>query len=209
MKKYFNIKTILLAISILIIIAGAITIGVSGFEKSLEYKAGTRIEVYIPEGYEQQEIMDIAKECFKTDEILFSKIENVNKVAGIKVTNYTQAQFENYLLKISEKYEIEAEEMEYYEIVVPETKISTIINPYILPVLLITVLSLIYILIRNYKLDNKIKKSLKILGILVITLCLYFSIIALFKFSFSIYTMPLAFAIYIVTLLISANKKCE
>lgn len=210
MKKYFNIKTIFLAISILVIIAGAITIGVSGFEKSLEYKAGTRIEVYIPEGYEKQEVMDIAKECFKTtDEILFSKIEKVNKVAGIKVTNYTQAQLENYLFKIAEKYEIDAEEMEYYEIVVPETKISTIINPYILPVVLITVLSLIYVIIKNYKSNNKIKMSLKILGILVITLCLYFSIIALFRLQFSIYTMPLALAIYIVTLLIAANKKCE
>jgi len=209
MKKYFNIKTIFLAISILVIIVGITTIGVSGFEKALEYKAGTRIEVYIPEGYEQQEVMDIAKECFKTEEILFSKIENVNKVAGIKVTNYTQAQLENYLFKIAEKYEIDAEEMEYYEIVVPETKISTIINPYILPVVLITLLSLIYTIIRNYKSNNKIKISLKILGILVITLCVYFSIIALFELQFSIYTMPIAFAIYIVTLLIEVNKKCE
>ena len=209
MKKYFNIKTIFLAISIVIIIAGTTTIGISGFEKSLEYKAGTRIEVNIPEGYEKQEVIDIAKECFKTEEILFSKIENVNKVAGIKVTNYTQAQFEKYLFEIAEKYKIEAEKMEYYEIVVPETKISTVINPYILPVILITVLSLIYVIIKNYKSNNKIKTSLKVLGILVITLCLYFSIIALFKLSFSIYTMPLAFAIYIVTLLISVNKKCE
>ena len=209
MKKYFNIKTIFLAISILAVIVGATTIWISGFEKSLEYKAGTRIEVYIPEGYEQQEVMDIAKECFKTDEILFSKIENVNKVAGIEVTNHTQAQLENYLFKIAEKYKIKAEEMEYYEIIVPETKISTVINPYILPVILITVLSLIYVIIKNYKSNNKIKMSLKVLGILVITLCLYFSIIALFKLQFSIYTMPLAFAIYIVTLLILVNKKCE
>ena len=209
MKKYFNIKTIFLAICIIIIIAGAITIGVSGFEKSLEYKAGTRIEVYIPQGYEKQEVMDIARECFKTEEILFSKIENVNKVAGIKVTEYTEAQLENYLFKIAEKYEIDAEEMEYYEIVVPETKIGTLINPYILPVVLITVLLLIYVIIKNYKSNNKIKMSLKVLGILVITLGLYFSIIALFKLPFSMYTMPFAFGIYIVTLLISANKKCE
>lgn len=209
MKKYFNIKTIFLAISILIIISGAITIGISRFEKSLEYKAGTRIEVYIPEGYEQQEVMDIAKECFKTEEILFLKIEKVNKVAGIKVINYTQEQLNYYLNKIAEKYEIEAEEMEYYEIIVPETKINTVINPYILPVVSITILSLIYVIIKNYKSNNKIRISLKVLGILVITLCLYFSIIALFRLQFSIYTMPLAFAIYIVTLLIAVNKKCE
>jgi len=209
MKKYFNIKTIFLAIIILIILSGVITLNISGFEKSLEYKSGTRIEVYIPEGYEKDEIINIAKESFKTDEILFSKIEKVNKVAGIKVKEYSKEQLDEYINKISEKYEIDTEKMEYYEIVVPETKISTVVKLYILPVILITVLSLIYILIKNYKLNNKAKISLKVLEILVITLCLYFSIIALFKLPFSIYTMPLAFAIYIVTLLISVNKKWE
>lgn len=209
MKKYFNKKTITLAIIILIIIAGIVTIGISGFEKSLEYKAGTRIEVYIPEGYEKQDIMDIAKECFKTEEILFSEVEEVNKVAGIKLTKYTQAQLDNYLLNISEKYEIEADDMEYYEVVIPETKINTVITPYILPVVVITALVLAYIIVKNYKSENKIKMLLRILGILVITLCLYFSIIALFRLQFGIYTMPLAFAIYIVALLIAINKKCE
>lgn len=209
MKKYFNKKTITLAIIILIIIAGIVTIGISGFEKSLEYKAGTRIEVYIPEGYEKQDIMDIAKECFKTEKILFSEVEEVNKVAGIKLTKYTQAQLDNYLLNISEKYEIEADDMEYYEVVIPETKINTVISPYIFPVVVITVLVLIYTIIKNYKSENKIKMLLRILGILVITLCLYFSIIALFRLQFGIYTMPLALAIYIVALLIATNKKCE
>lgn len=209
MKKYLNLKTILLAISILIILAGAITLCVAGFEKSIEYKAGTRIEVYIPNGYEKEEVINIAKETFNTDEILFSEVEKVGKVAGIKVTQYSQEQLDSYINKIVEKYEIDEDEKEYYEMVVPETKISTIVKPYILPVVLITVLSLIYVIIKNYKSNNKIKISLKVLGILVITLCLYFSIIALFRLQFSIYTMPLALAIYIVALLIASNKKCE
>lgn len=209
MKKYFNKKTVTLAIIILIIVAGIITLGISGFEKSLAYKAGTRIEVYIPEGYEKQDIMNIAKECFKTEEILFTEVEEVNKVAGIKVIQYTQAQLDNYLLNISEKYEIEADDMEYYEVVIPETKTISVVRPYILPVLIITILVLVYVLIKNYKSENKIKMLLKILGILVITLSLYFSIIALFRLQFSTYTMPLAFAIYIVALLIAINKKCE
>lgn len=209
MKKYFNKKTVTLAIIILVIIAGAITLGISGVEKSFEYKAGTRIEVYIPEGYEQNDIMNIAKECFETEKILFSKVEKVNKVAGIKLTQYTQEQLDNYLLNISKKYGIDEEDMEYYEIVVPETKINTITEPYILPIIIITLLSLLYIAIKNYKSEKKIKMLLKILGILVITLCLYFSIIALFRLQFSIFTMPLAFAIYIITLLIAANKVCE
>ena len=209
MKKYLNIKTIIFAISIIVIIIGAITLFMTGFEKSLEYKAGKRIEVYIPCGYEKQDIIDLAKESFNTDEILFSEIEKVNQVAGIKLVEYSQEQLDTYINKIVEKYEIDEEEKKYQEVVVPETKISTIINPYILPVLLITVLSLIYVMVKNYRSNSKIKMSLKILGILVITLCVYFSVIAIFKLQFSIYTIPLATAIYIVTLLIAVNPKCE
>ena len=209
MKKYLKFKTILLAISILVIIAGAVALYVAGFEKSIEYKAGTRIEIYIPEGYEKQDIINISKESFETDKILFSEIEKVNKVAGIKVTKYSEEELDTYINKIIEKYEIDKEEVEYYEIIVPETKISTIINPYVLPVILITVLSLIYVIIKNYKSNNKIKIPLKVLGILVITLSIYFSLISIFRLQISIYTMPLALAIYIVTLLIAVNKKCE
>jgi len=209
MNKYFNIKTILTVISILIIIAGAVTLYVAGFEKSIEYMAGTRIEIYIPQSYEKEEIINIAKESFGTDEVLLSKLDNVSKVAGIKVNEYSKEQLDAYINKVVEKYGIDEEEKEIKEVIVPETKISTVVNPYILPILLITVLSLIYIIIRNYKSNNKIKMSLKVLGILVITLCVYFSIIALFRLPFSIYTMPFALAIYIVTLLIAVNKKCE
>ncbi len=209
MKKYFNIKTILLIISILIILAGIITLCLNDFEKSLEYKEGTRIEVYIPTGYEKEEIMNIAKEVFETDEILFSKIELANQVVGIKVTKYSEEQLDAYLNKIAEKYNIDKEEIEYHEMVVPETRISTVIKPYILPISLITVLSIAYVIIKNFKANNAIKISLKVLGILVITLGVYFSLISILNLQFSIFTMPLATAIYIVTLLIAVNKKCE
>ena len=209
MKKYLNIKTILIVISILIILAGAVTVCTKGFEKTIDYKYGTRIEIYIKQGYEKEDIINIAKESFETDEILFSKLDQISKVAGIKVSEYSQEQLDTYINKVFERYEINEEEKEINKVIVPETKISTVVKPYILPVLLITILSLTYIIIRNYKLNNKIKTALEILGILVITLCVYFSIIALFGLSFSIYTMPVATAIYIVTLLIAVNKKCE
>jgi len=209
MKKYLNIKTILLAISILIIVAGIVNIFINDFNKSLEYKAGTRIEVYIEKGYEKQEIINIAKETFGNTEILFYEVEKLNQVAGIKVAEYSKEELESYTDKIAKKYNIEKEEIEYYEISIPETKIITIVKPYILPLLFITTLSLIYIIIKNYKSNNVVRISLKILGILVITLGLYFSLVSLLKLQFSIYTMPLALAIYTVSMLVAVNKKCE
>lgn len=209
MKKYLNKKIIPLIISILIIILGIILLCLNGFEKAIEYKAGTRIEVLIPNGYKENEIVEIAKECFDTDEILFSEIEKLNQVAGIKVVKYSEEQLENYINKVSEKYELDKEDIEYHEVLIPETSISTIITPYILPVFFTTTIVLMYIVIKNYKSNDGVKIPLKVLKMLVITLGLYFSFIVLFRLQFNIYTMPIALALYIVILLITVNKKCE
>jgi len=209
MKKYLNVKNIILLISILIIIAGTVTLCLYGFEKSIEYKAGTRIEVYIPNLYEKEDVIQIAKESFETEDFLFVEIEELNQVAGIKVAEYTEEQLENFKNKISEKYGIDKEELEIHTALVPETKIATLVKPYLSPLFFVTTLILIYIIIKNIKTNNGARIPLKVLGILVITLCLYFSLISLFRLQFSIYTLPLALAIYIVTLLIAVNKKWE
>lgn len=205
MKNWLNKQKILLIVLILIIISGIITLCIVGFEKSAEYKAGTRIEVYIPKGYDANEITEIANESFTGKEIYFSKIEKLNQIAGIKVNEYTQEELDTFKTKICEKYSIEKDNLELYEVAVPKTKISTIVKPYILPMLLVTILTLVYIEIRSLKTKDVLKKSLKFLAILVMALALYFSIIVLFRLPFGKYTMPLALAIYISTLLITIN----
>lgn len=206
MKNWLNTKRIILIILILIIISGIITVGVAGFEKSSDYTSGTRLEVYIPKGYDKQEVINLAKESFANKEISFYEIEKLNQVAGIKVKEYTKEELDNFKTKISDKYEMDKEELELYEVLVPTTRISSIVMPYVIPVLLVTVLSLVYIGIRNFKSNEKLKISLKVLATIAIVLGLYFSVIALLRLPFGIYTMPLALAIYVITLLISVNN---
>lgn len=207
MKKYLNVKNIILLISILIIIAGTVTLCLYGFEKSIEYKAGSRIEVYIPDLYEKEDIIQIAKESFETEDFLFIEIETLDQVAGIKIIEYTEEQFENFKNKISKKYGIDKEELEVHTALVPETQVATLVKPYLPPLFFVTTLILIYIIIKSIRNNEGVRIPLKVLGILVITQCLYFSLIELFRLEFSIYTLPLALAIYIVTLLITVNKK--
>ena len=206
MKNWLNKKRVILLILMLIIISGIITVGVIGFEKSSDYTSGTRLEVYIPKGYDKQDVITIAKESFENKEISFYEIEKLNQVAGIKVKEYTKDELDSFKTKISEKYEINKEDIELYEVSVPTTRISSIVIPYILPMLLVTVLSLIYVGIRNFKSNERVKISLKVLVTVAIVLGLYFSIIALLRLQFGTYTMPLALAIYAITLLISVNN---
>ena len=146
---------IILLLLILLIISGIVTLFVAGFEKSIEYKAETRIEVYIPQGYEKQDIINIAKESFLEKEFVFEEVEKLNQVASIKIEDYTEEELENFKTKVCEKYDIKKDSLELHEISLPVTKISTIVEPYIFPIVLVTVLSLIYVLFTNLKFENK------------------------------------------------------
>ena len=204
MKNWINKKRIFLIIIILIILAGIITLCAAGFEKSTAYKAGTRKEVYITKGYEKQDIINIAKESF-SKKVSFDEIDKLNQVAAIKLHDYTKEELETFETKISEKYDIEKDDLQLQEIKLPTTRISTAINPYIFPIVLVTVLSLIYMLFRNLKSENKWKILFKIIINLAIALGLYFSLILILRIPFGSYTMPLVLAIYIIILIISVN----
>ena len=91
MKKYLKKENVFFILSIVIILIGTIVLNFSGFEKSMEFKAGTKIEVYIAKGFNKNDIMTIAKEVFD-GEILFEEIEKLNQMACIRVENYSEEQ---------------------------------------------------------------------------------------------------------------------
>lgn len=204
MKK--NLNKIVLVVLILLIISGIIILGVKGFNKSPEYIAGTKIEVYIEKGYNKDDIVNIARECFSNKDIYFKEVEKLNQVASIKIKDYSEEELNNYKAKISEKYDIEKDSLRLYEVQVPTTQIRTVITPYILPVVLVTVIFLVYVLFRNLKSKDKWKIIIKILLILIIALGIYFSLVLVLRLPFGMYTMPIALAIYISTLIVLVNN---
>ena len=206
MKDITKKNKIALLLFVLLIMAGIITLFIAGFEKTATYKAGTRIEVFIPNGYEKQDIINIANESFSGKEFTFEEVEKLKQVASIKIDEYSEEELKNFKASISEKYDIKEDNLELHEIKLPSIRISTEVEPYVLPVVLVTVLSLIYVLFRNLKSENKWKIILKIVLVLALVLGVYFSLILVTRLPFGSYTMPLALAIYIITLMISVNN---
>lgn len=203
-------KNIIMIIILLVILAGVIMLFAVKFNKSLEYRSGTRIEVSLPKGYDKGDIEEIAKVSFTDKKFIVQDIEKLNQVVSIKLQSYTEEEFNNFKSKISEKYEIDEEKLSIFEIEVPATRIRTVISPYVFPVSLITILSLVYIGIRNIKNGKLINKISKILTTLILVAGLFFSIILITRIPFSKYTMPIALMVYLVTLLISitlSNKE--
>ena len=203
MNKYG--KKIILILLILLILSGIIILGTIGFEKSITYEAGTRIEVYLPKGYNKQDIQNIAQESFWDTHFSIEAIEKLNQVVGVKIKSYTQEQLDAFKKSLAQKYEIEEDKLEVYEVLIPTTRIKDIVMPYVFPMLLITILSLVYVAFRNFKQKEKWKLLLKMVAILALTLGVYFSIILVLRLPFGVYTMPLAIFIYCVTLIIYAH----
>lgn len=197
-------KKVLIILLILIILSGIIVISTIGFKKSPEYTAGTKIEIYIPKGYEKKDIIDIAKKSFNNKKIVFYELEKLNQVACIKIDEYTE-ELTSFKNEISQKYSIETEKLEIYEVKVPETRISSLIVPYIMPTIITVLVALVYVFIRNLNSDNKLKNMLNIIISFVVVEGLYFSLIAIIRIPFGILTMPFALMIFIITLLIQAN----
>ena len=202
MKRISKAKKVVLLVLIAVIIAGIVVTALYGFNKGLSYQKSTKIEVNIPKGYNKSDILQIADETFSDKNIQVQDIEKTNQVVSIRIKSYTEEELNNFKAKISEKYDIKEDELSVYEVEIPATKITTIITPYVLSICLVTILSVIYIALKNIKKDPS-KKVIKILAILIIVEGLYFSIIAITRLPINEYTMPIALALYVATLLIS------
>lgn len=206
MKKITKNKKILIIAILIIIVAGIIFLAVKGFNKGIIYDSATRIECYIPSGYEKADIENITNETFSNKNVKVQDIEKLNQIVSIKIKDYSEEELENFKTKISEKYEIDKDKLEIYEIKIPTTRISTIVKPYVLPVSIVTVLSLVYIALRNIKSKEAVKKVIKVALTLVLVAGIYFSILVIAQIPINEYTMPIALMLYVLTLLIEVIK---
>lgn len=206
MKKITENKKILIIAILIIIVAGIIFLAVKGFNKGIIYDSATRIECYIPSGYEKADIENITNEIFSNKNVTVQDIEKLNQMVSIKIKDYSEEELENFKTKISEKYGIDKDKLEIYEIKIPTTRISTIVKPYVLPVSIVTVLSLVYIALRNIKSKEAVKKVIKVALTLVLVAGIYFSILVIAQIPINEYTMPIALMLYVLTLLIEVIK---
>ena len=202
MKKMSIIKKICLSLIIAVILAGIVVTIIYGVNKSISYQKSTKIEINIPKGYEKEDIKQIANEVFSDKNIQIQDIEKTNQVVAIRIKNYTEDELNNFKAKISEKYDIEENKLTVYEIEVPETRFATLLTPYIFSVSLVTMLSVIYMALKNIKKDAA-KKVTKLLASVIFIEAFYFSIIAITRIPVNEYTMPIALAVYVATLLIT------
>lgn len=205
MKKIMENKKLIYGIIALIILVAIACIYFFKLNFSLVYSDNTRLDIYIGKDYNMNDIEKIAKEIFPNQEIKYQKIETFNDTVAVTVREATDEQVEQLKEKIKEKYELESTDNLVQTSKVAHLRGRDIVKPYIIPTAIATLIILIYIGIRYIKLGT-LKVICDLIIKLVLSQAMYLSIIAIFRFSIGIYTMPVAIGIYLLVVILSTIK---
>lgn len=199
--KSMNIKAkILSIILIIIIIAGIIVIGTKGFNFDLKYEKSQKVELYLEQEFEINDIKAITNEVMQGKQVMIQKVEVFEDTVSITAKEITDEEKTNLITKINEKYgtELSADTTETQNI--PHTKARDILMPYVVPFAISTVIILIYMAVRYHKLGS-IKIILKTIGINILTQATLISIIAITRIPFGRLTIPMILLVYLLTMI--------
>lgn len=201
MEKIKNPKIIYL-IAALIIIVGIIVTCIWKTNFSLEYSEHTRINVYIGKEFNIDDIKQIAEEVFEKKEIKYQNIEIFNDSIAINVKELNDEELALLKEKVKEKYEIEEIDSNVTTMIIPHYRIRDIIKPYIVPIIITTIIILAYVGIRYLKL-GLFTVIITLLIRLIVSEAVFTSIIQIFRIPVGVYTIPVAILVYILVTIVT------
>ncbi len=206
MKNINNIMRIIMVIVALIILSGIIMICVKGYNYDLLYSKSVRMNIYLTKEFKVNEIEEIAKEILGTNKLKVQQGNTFGTVVSIVAKEITEEQQNNIIQKLNEKYEIEIDKDEDVIVAqIPQVNIMEITTKYISPLVITTIVILVYFVIRY-----RSQGIIKCIGIPVLTLigvsALYVSIIALTRIPVNEFFIIFLVLIYFLTLICNAIK---
>lgn len=179
-----------------IILVGLIIIATLGFELDKNYDAYNLIEIKIGKEFNISDIEAITKEVLPNAKVEIQKSGAFSDSVVIKTAEINDEQKNNLNTKINEKYGINNAVESLTVNSIPKIKVRDMIKPYIIPVLIITVLILIYMIIRFRKL-GVVKVLCQTVILTLMAELLFFSLIAITRFQVNSILMPVALIIYL------------
>ena len=196
MEKIKNPKIIYL-IAVIIILLGMIVTGIWKTNFSLDYKEHTRIDVYLGKDYNLEDMKQIAKEVFSKEKIRYKEIETFHDSLSVHVSSLTEEQLGTFKEKVKEKYELEETDNSIVTTTIPHYRIRDMVKPYIIPMIIATILIFVYVGIRYLNLG-----VYKVIGVLllriVVSEAVLASIIEIARIPVGIYTMPVGIFVYML-----------
>lgn len=215
MKQLTTKMKILYIAMALIIIAGIAVVAVKGFNVELKYRHHQKIELNIGEEVKIEEIQKIADEVFGKNKSNVQIIEVYKDAVQIASTEISEEQKNAVVQKVNELYPQEvAEDKEATVLIKAENvkiitntniRLRDVISPYIIPMIIITIVVLVYLAIRYRKLGI-VKSIVEPAVILVLTQVILLSVLAIVRFPMGRLTMPLVLLVYVISIIFVTEK---
>lgn len=196
---------IIYAITVCIIIIGAIIIATMGLKADVKYSKNVRIDVYLGKTFENKDIKELAQEVFGKDRTLVQKVEYYGDMASITIKQENSENIDEKLEqlkdKINEKYELEIKTTDMQVTYQPKIKLSSILKPYIIPLAISSIIIIAYVMIRFRKLGILKTISIYVLYILA-SQAVFLGILAIARVPISRIIMPSSLLVYVVVITI-------
>lgn len=201
-QKNTIILTVLIAI---ILIVGAIVIATKGLAFELKYQDSQKVELNIGKEFKTEDVKQITNEVFDNQPVKIQAIEVYKDAISITATEISEEQKTNLVNKINEKYETELKSEDITIESIPHTRGRDIIKPYITPFIIITIIILVYLMIRYYKL-NSLKVLIESIGIIALSQMVLLGIMAITRMPIGEFTIPMVLLVYMISTYICTAK---
>lgn len=199
--KEISKKTKIVALLIVaVIVIGMIITFTIGLNFDLRYQEAKSMELYLQKEFETADMKQITDEMLPNQAVMIQKVEMFEDTVRILAKEITEEQKNNIVNKVNEKYGIELKTETIQINNIPHTRGRDIVKPYLLPFGIATIMILVYIAIRYYRLGmwKILAKTVVLLGIAQLTLL---SIMAIARIPIGRVTIPLVLAVYVLSLI--------
>ena len=194
--KNINNKTkLIFTLMILIIIIGIAITATIGLNFDLKYQSAQKIE------FEISDMQKIVNEVMPKTQTIIQKVEVYEDTVSITAKEITDEQKQEIITKINEKYELDLSADNIEITSVQNLQGRDIVKKYIMPIIIATIIILIYMVIRYNKL-GKMATILKTIAVLALVELMFLSVLAITRIPVCEFTMPTAVTLYVLTLII-------
>ena len=143
----------------------------------------------------------IVNEVMPKTQTIIQKVEVYEDTVSITAKEITDEQKQEIITKIHEKYELDLSADNIEITSVQNLQGRDIVKKYIMPIIIATIIILIYMVIRYNKL-GKMATILKTIAVLALVELMFLSVLAITRIPVCEFTMPTAVTLYVLTLII-------
>lgn len=198
-------KKIVQVLLICLIIAGIIVISTAGFNVGLKYSEHIEISINVGSQFNVADIKAITKEVFGNTNVLVQQVELYKDMVQITVKEATEEQISSLNDKINEKYGLENQLTDIKVVNVSNVRLRNIIKPYILPISIVSVITIVFAMIVFRKL-GALKVAYEMAISIVAPQAILASLYAVIRIPVNRLTSIIAIIIFIMSIILPMVK---